>query len=57
MTIDKLRDKLLELNNELLNVGGEEHVKAASKRARMILGEIKNAVPQLRKELRELDRK
>ena len=57
MTIDKLRDKLLELNNELLNVGGKEHVKAASKRARIILGEIKNAVPQLRKTLIELDKK
>lgn len=56
MTIDELRENLAKLTSELENVGGEKHVKAASGRARKILGEIKNATPQLRRDMIELDK-
>ncbi len=57
MNIDELRDKIEALAFELDNVGGEIHNRSASRRARLILGEIKNATPQLRKDLVELDKK
>jgi len=56
MTIDELKNNVAQLNEELQNVGGN-HVKAASSRVRKILGEIKNATPQLRRDLIELDKK
>jgi len=56
MTIQELREKIAALSAELENVGGENHIKNASKRARKILGEIKNATPQLRRDLVELDK-
>jgi hypothetical protein len=57
MTVEELKSKIEDLQNELEKVGGSEHVKAASKRCRVLLGEIKLAVPNLRRELIELDKK
>jgi len=57
MTIDELKAKVDALQKELLNVGGDAHIKNACARARGILGEIKNATPQLRRDLVELDKK
>ena len=57
MTLGELEEKMIKLVFELGKVGGTNHNKAASARARKILSEIKNAVPQLRKELIELDRR
>jgi len=57
MTIEELSVKVNQLSSELEKVGGENHVKAASLRARKLLGEIKNATPQLRADLRDLDGK
>jgi hypothetical protein len=56
MTIEELRSMLHSLESNLAEVGGERHNKSASARARLILGKIKNATPQLRKELIELDK-
>ena len=57
MTIDELRDKVATLQIELqTRVGQGQHVKSASANVRKILGEIKNAVPQLRRDLVELDK-
>ena len=57
MTIDELKAKVTQLNLELENVGEDTHVKAASGRVRSLLGEIKNATPQLRRDLIALDKK
>lgn len=57
MTVEELKETVRILNQELERVGGEDHVKAASGRARMILGELKNATPQLRRDLKTLDSK
>ncbi len=57
MTIDELKEAANNLVAELEQVGGENHVKAASGRARMILGDLKNATPQLRRDLKSLDKK
>ena len=57
MTVEELKSKVEDLQNELEKVGGSGHVKAASKRCRVLLGEIKLAVPNLRRELIELDKK
>jgi hypothetical protein len=57
MTIEELKVKAEELLNDLEKVGGSNHVKASSARVRKILGEIKNATPQLRRDLIELDKK
>ena len=57
MTIDTLRDKVAELQIAMqTQIGKGQHVKAASGRVRKILGEIKNATPQLRRDLIELDK-
>ena len=57
MTIEELKQAAGNLVAELENVGGENHVKAACGRARMILGDLKNATPQLRRDLKSLDKK
>ena len=57
MTINELKTKAEQLVNELENVGEDTHVKAASGRVRNLLGEIKNATPQLRRDLIALDKK
>jgi len=57
MTIEELRSILHSLETNLAEVGEDSHNKSASARARMLLGKIKNATPQLRKELIELDKK
>jgi len=56
MTIEELKAAMAKLEKELENVGGENHVKAASLRARKILSEMKNAIPGLRKQLLDLDK-
>ena len=57
MTIDELREKVEALDNDLReSVGRGQHNKKASFRVRQILGEIKNAVPQLRRDLVDLDK-
>ncbi len=57
MTLDELREVVMQLQYELENVGDEDHNKSASLRARKILIEIKKATPQLRKDLVELDKR
>ncbi len=57
MTIEELKVAVNALADELKDVGGENHVKAACGRARMILGDLKNVVPQLRRDLKTLDKK
>lgn len=57
MNIDELKVVATQLVTELENVGGDNHVKAACGRARMILGDLKNATPQLRRDLKDLDKK
>jgi len=57
MTLDELKESIEALQSELKNIGGDTHIKAASLRARKILGDIKNATPQLRADLRDLDGK
>lgn len=57
MTVDELRDEVATLHVQLqTQIGKGQHVKAASGRVRKILGEIKNAVPQLRRDLVDLDK-
>ncbi len=56
MTIDELKITVRNLALELENVGSENHIKAASGRVRKMLGEIKNATPELRKALVALDK-
>lgn len=56
MTVDDLKLAAEALVDNLNNVGGDSHVKAASGRVRKILGEIKNATPQLRRDLVDLDK-
>ncbi len=57
MTVEELKVAVKALAYELKDIGGENHIKAASARARMILGDLKNAVPQLRRDLKDLDKK
>ena len=57
MTIQQLKINVDALQNELKNVGGENHVKAAGSRARILLGDIKKATPDLRRDIMELDKK
>lgn len=57
MTIEELREAANKLVAELDKVGGENHVKAACGRVRKILVDLKNATPQLRRNLMELDEK
>ena len=55
MTVDELKAKVAELSKDLESIG-ENHVKAASARVRKVLGEIKNATPQLRRDLVDMDK-
>ena len=58
MTVDELRDNVASLQIMLqTQIGEGQHKKPASAKVRKILGEIKNAVPQLRRDLIELDKK
>ncbi len=57
MTITELKDAVVTLHADLEKVNGVVHNKAASMRVRKILGDIKNATPQLRRDLVELDKK
>jgi len=57
MTIEELKATIDILQAELEKVGGVDHHKPASRRVRKILGEIKNAVPELRREMVILDKK
>jgi len=57
MTVEELKQAASNLVAELENVGGENHVKAACGRVRMILGDLKNATPELRRNLKDLDKK
>ena len=57
MTIDELRDTVASLQIMLqTQIGEGQHVKSASAKVRKLLGEIKNATPQLRRDLVELDK-
>ena len=56
MTVPELKALITSMASDLENVG-EDHVKAASARVRKALGEIKNATPQLRRDLVDLDKK
>ena len=56
MTIKELRIVADSLVTELKKVGEENHLKPSSKEVRLILGKIKNATPQLRRDLLELDK-
>ena len=56
MTVPELKALITSIASDLENVG-EDHVKAASARVRKALGEIKNATPQLRRDLVDLDKK
>ena len=57
MTIEELKEEVLNLSKELEHIGTEKHNKSASLRIRGTLGRIKNAVPQLRRDLVALDKK
>jgi len=57
MTIEELKIVATQLVAELENVGNGNHVKAACGRVRMILGDLKNATPELRRNLKDLDKK
>ena len=57
MTITELKDAVVTLHADLEKVNGVVHNKAASARVRKARGEIKNATPQLRRDLVELDKK
>jgi len=56
MTIEELKTKVKLLEEDLSKVCGENHVKSSSARVRKILGEIKNATPQLRRDLVKIDK-
>jgi hypothetical protein len=56
MTIEELKESAAKLVKELENVGGDSHIKASSARARKILVDIKNATPQLRRDMIALDK-
>jgi len=57
MTVDELKALIDAIQKDLTIVDGDVHKKSASARVRKALGEIKNAVPQLRRDLVELDKK
>ena len=57
MTITELKDAVVTLHADLEKVNGVVRNKAASMRIRKILGDIKNATPQLRRDLVILDKK
>jgi len=57
MTVSELKNVVHNLQKDLDNVDGDGHKKPSSARVRKALGEIKNATPQLRRDLVELDKK
>ncbi len=57
MTVSELKNIVHNLQLDLEKVDGEGHMKPASARVRKALGEIKNATPELRRSLIELDKK
>jgi hypothetical protein len=57
MTVDELKELVDNLQEELKSVDGDGHVKASSLRVRKMLIDIKNATPQLRRDLLALDGK
>ncbi len=57
MTVSELKNIVHNLQLDLEKVDGEEHMKPASARVRKALGEIKNATPELRRSLIELDKR
>ena len=57
MTVSQLKNVVAQLALDLEKVDGEQHTKPASGRVRKALGEIKNATPELRRALVELDKK
>ncbi len=58
MTVNELKTKINDIKLDLTLVDTEDgsHMKTASIRVRKALGEIKNAVPELRRELVERDK-
>lgn len=57
MTIPELTSLVAKLNEELTLRDSDKRTKAGSARIRGYLGEIKNATPQLRRDLVEADKK
>jgi len=57
MTVDELKALIDAIQTDLALVDGDGHKKPASARVRKALGEIKNATPQLRRDLIDLDKK
>ena len=56
MKIQDLDSECKILREELSRVGGVNHNKSASKRIRLILGQLKNSIAELRRELIEMDK-
>ena len=56
MKIQDLDSKCKTLREELSKIGGVDHNKSASKRIRLILGQLKNSIVELRRELVEMDK-
>jgi len=58
MKLNELESVIDSLKEELSQtaVGGDNHIKAASKRARAILNELKKNITALKQELLDLDR-
>ncbi len=58
MKLNELEPMIDSLKEELSQTaaGGEKHIKAASKRARAILNELKKNITALKQELVELDK-
>ncbi len=57
MKLNELNDMLTKLQEELSNTGENHHIKAASKRARLILNDLKKSITSIKQELIELDKK
>ncbi len=58
MKLNELESVIDSLKEELSQtaVGGDKHIKAASKRARTILNELKKNITALKQELVDLDK-
>ena len=57
MTIPEFSALISKLDSELLNYNSDKRTKAGSTRIRTMLGELKNATPQLRRDLIAADKK
>jgi len=53
--IEELKAQLQDILNELENVGGTGHVKAASKRVRVKLSDLKKNITPIKKHLIDVD--